>query len=1332
MFKVFIHFFLFLSFIQLIGCGGEGSESAAPEIKKLIPIASSGQDQVVMGSSQVTLTGSGSDVDGVIDHYQWKQVSGSEVNLSNTNSAISTFIAPDVSNSEMLTFSLTVTDNDGLQANDKVNITISPSIPENIAPTANAGSDMKVDEQTEVILSGKGDDSDGTIDSYTWSQTSGIQVDLTNNHLPELRFNSPITTQVEVLVFSLTVTDNGSLSDTDTISITIEPVNTAPIVNADTDLTVIEDKMINLSADVIDADGSIIFYLWQQTVGTPVNLLNKNAITANFITPTVTQVTTLTFELSATDNEGATSKDEINITVTPVNNSPTSFAGTDRTVDEQVAVILSGRGEDNDGTISGYHWLQISGTPIALSDTNSKTLSFTTPSLVQADVLSFSLKVIDNEGATDIDNINLTVNPINKAPIANAGNDKTVEENTSVTLVGSASDEDGTIVDYNWSQISGTEVNLSNKNTPTVSFISPNLTEIDILKFKLTVTDNEGSDDSSTVRVTVNPINNAPVVNAGIDQVVNEQTLVTLQGDATDNDGTISRYQWIQTIGTPVTLSNPASATTSFTSPLTIQEETLTFELRVTDNEDQTSTDILNVTVEPINVSPVVDAGINQTVSEQVLVTLNGSGSDEDGTIDSFKWLQTAGISVTLANDNTNSSNFISPNVTEQQTLIFSLTVSDNENATTTDSVSIIIEPQNSPPTANAGINQTVYKETLVTLSGVGTDIDGTIDNYLWQQVSGNPITLTNAHLASTSFIAPNIMIDEVFIFKLTVTDNNADSASDNISVLVTSNLAPIANAGPNQSTISAESVVLDASASSDNQGLMSYQWIQKDSTGVTVQLNNSTLAKPEFKAPILLTKQELIFEVTVTDEEGLTNSDEVHITITPSFSQTLTTSMDGRIIYVSNQDGDDSTAVVSNADEIDSPTNPNIAIYPFKTLAAAMSQLRDGYPDWILLKRGETWTDESFGIINKSGRSTSLPIVLSFYGGSGNRPIIKTGSLWGILANNKLTSYISILGLDFYAHTRDPNSSEYILNGEGNTGIAFVGGGSDILIEDTIVRYFKGGITVNSFDNKSYNNFTLKRSIISNNYSAPDKGHSQGIYISGVDGIVMEDNTFDLNGWHPDVNDATATMFNHNIYMQADNIGKNIIARNNIVSRASSHGIHGRAGGVFEDNLFIENSIGLQLGYRGTPLVSGTTALARNNVILSGKLMDPNLQNISTTRAVWGLYTESDALDNGGIVLAHDNIVANAKHFNNSNVDLTEVDGGTYTNNIMYNWNDVGDKLNPQWKNPDINIGNYMSSIGYNSTLDEFINQAKSRKLGEWEHKFSASAVNSFIRTGF
>lgn len=97
--------------------------------------------------------------------------------------------------------------------------------PVNQKPSANAGADQNVSEQTDVSIQGSGTDSDGSIASYSWEQTSGPQVTLSSSNQQNIEFTTPVAKEAAELVFVLTVTDNDGATASDSVVVTVNPVD---------------------------------------------------------------------------------------------------------------------------------------------------------------------------------------------------------------------------------------------------------------------------------------------------------------------------------------------------------------------------------------------------------------------------------------------------------------------------------------------------------------------------------------------------------------------------------------------------------------------------------------------------------------------------------------------------------------------------------------------------------------------------------------------------------------------------------------------------------------------------------------------------------------------------------------------------------------------------------------------------------------------------------------------------------------------------------------------------------------------------------------------------
>jgi hypothetical protein len=367
----------------------------------------------------------------------------------------------------------------------------------NQAPTANAGgpyppvTDTDNNGSQQVTLNGSGSsDSDGSITSYVWRE-SGIQI-----------ATGPTPNDVNLTVGShtitLTVTDNGGLTATDTVVITINapPANQAPTANAGSDQTVTDtdnngSQQVTLNGSgSSDSDGSIASYVWREG-GTQI---------ATGATPNVTlTVGGHTITLTVTDNGGLTATDTVVITVNaPANQAPTANAGSDQTVTDtdnngSQQVTLNGSGSsDSDGSIASYVWRE-GGTQIATGATPNVTLTVGSHTI--------TLTVNDNGGLTATDTVVITVNaPANQAPNADAGPDQLVIDYDNsggelVTLDGSgSSDPNGSITSYVWKEGS---TQIATGATPNVTLTVGSHT------ITLTVTDNGGLTATDTVVITV-------------------------------------------------------------------------------------------------------------------------------------------------------------------------------------------------------------------------------------------------------------------------------------------------------------------------------------------------------------------------------------------------------------------------------------------------------------------------------------------------------------------------------------------------------------------------------------------------------------------------------------------------------------------------------------------------------------------------------------------------------------------------------------------------------------------------------------------------------------
>ncbi|MBN8550890.1 MAG: hypothetical protein J0M12_16375, partial [Deltaproteobacteria bacterium] len=249
----------------------------------------------------------------------------------------------------------------------------------------------------------------------------------------------------------------------------------------------------------------------------------------------------------------------------------------------------------------------------------------------------------------------------------------------------------------------------------------------------------------------------------------------------------------------------------------------------------------------------------------------------------------------------------------------------------------------------------------------------------------------------------------------------------------------------------------------------------------------------------------------------------------------------DARVIYVSSSTGNNANAGTLAA--------------PLQSISAGLAMLRNGMPDHLRLKRGDSW-NETLGSWTKSGRVVGSgaqavvePIVVEAYGDEAlPRPRLNCGTARCFDRNVRGSSNwprvdnIALVGLHLSAAQN---------RGCNDVGVSVLGPTKNLLLEDLLVENFSYGISLQGYqtseDSSIVENVTVNRSLILDNHC--NGAHGQGLYASRTYGITLTDNVFDKNGWLAGYD--TPDMFKHNIYI--DVLTSDLVLRGNIIADASS-----------------------------------------------------------------------------------------------------------------------------------------------------------------------------------
>jgi PKD repeat protein len=360
-----------------------------------------------------------------------------------------------------------------------------------------------------------------------------------------------------------------------------------------------------------------------------------------------------------------------------------------------------------------------------------------------------------------------------------------------------------------------------------------------------------------------------PIAKAGVDRDIQQDATAYLDGSASvDNDGDITSYSWVQTAGYTVTIENSSSAKTSFYAPTTNLADQLTFELTVTDNEGEQSTDSVTLSVKDLNKPPVAKASFDQTVDSGTTVTLNGNNSADPNPSDSisYTWLQTNGELVTLDDDSSITPSFTAPTVGSTEELIFRLTVTDSAGLSSSDDVSVFVKPLADDSTLSASFNMAPDAGSAPLIVSLdASDSTGRIVSYRW--IAGNQAAIGK----NATIVLPE---PGTYTVNLTVKDDSGATAETEKTIVVSApNTAPTAEITLDKiDGIAPLTVSADASSSEDKENnIVSYTWTTSD--GQTAEGIN-----PSFTFEVSGFKK---ITLVVTDEQGKTDKASEYVNVT-------------------------------------------------------------------------------------------------------------------------------------------------------------------------------------------------------------------------------------------------------------------------------------------------------------------------------------------------------------------------------------------------------------------------------------------------------------------
>ena len=651
-------------------------------------------------------------------------------------------------------------------------------------------------------------------------------------------------------------------------------IGNGPPTATDVEASTPEDTAVALALIASDPEGDPLTF----AVAPPANGTLTGAAPLLTYTPHADFHGVDVFTFTVSDANSTSAAATVTVTVTPVNDAPGAHAGAARSVPERTAVVLDGSGSsDVDGDSLTYAWSQEDGPSVILDLSDPVRPTFVAPDVPRAGAaLAFALVVSDGTASSVPAGVTITVTDVNRVPAA-ADQQVDTDEDTPVDFTLGATDPDDDELTF--------EVGAPAHGT--LSGVAPHLTYTPAAdfhgadQFTFTVSDGIATSTPAMVAVTVAPVNDVPVADAGPDQTAAEGTTVVLDGSASaDADDDPLTFVWTQVDGPAVALDLTDPIRPTFAAPdVPPAGDAVTLELVVHDGTESSQADRVVVAITSTNRPPVVvDAALGTAEDTAATIGIDATDPDDDALAleagpAAHGTVTASGLDVTYT-----------PEADFHGADQFAVTVRDPEGLSASARVFVTVTPVNDAPVAHAGADQTVREGDAVTLDGTGShDVDGDALAWAWEQVAGPAVALQGAGTAQPTFVAPDVEpAGAVLSFRLVVSDGRADSGPAHVNVVVTSvNRAPVAEAGPPQTVSGGAAVTLDGSASFDPDGdPLSYRWLQL--AGPAVELTGADTARPVLTAPLLGMRVVLTFELTVGDGAEA-SADTVDITVDPA-----------------------------------------------------------------------------------------------------------------------------------------------------------------------------------------------------------------------------------------------------------------------------------------------------------------------------------------------------------------------------------------------------------------------------------------------------------------
>ncbi len=647
---------------------------------------------------------------------------------------------------------------------------------------------------------------------------------------------------------TVTVHDtDGASGQDDTVAIITNGGNEPPVADANGPYNGEVGVPVTLDATASTADGEIVQYDWNYGDGTDTDVDVGPTPSHTYETAGIFRAVVI-----VTDNNDLGDATGGLVFIGEGSEPPIADADGPYTGTTGIAVDFDGTlSDDLDGDIVQYDWDWGDGTAAEINAGPTPSHIYTAAGTGPYTVI---LTVTDDDSLTDTNDTTASIDQPNLPPVADANGPYTGTVNVAVLFDATGSvDPDGGDLQYDWNYGDGTDTDVDVGPTPSHAYVTANLYRAVVI----VTNDNDLGDATGSLVYIAAADNLPPVADAGGPYTGMVNVAVNFDGSGSTADGGSLQYDWNYGDGTATEINAGPVPTHAYATDGLFRAL-----LIVTDDDGIGDANGSLVFIDLPAQDPVANAGGPYTGAAGVAVNFDGSDSiDPDGNITQYDWDYDDGSPLDIDVGESPSHVYAASGIYNP-----TLTVTDNDSRTGSDSTSASIGTGNQAPVADAGGPYPGVKDVAVTFDGTGSsDPDGGSLVHSWDFGDGSPLGsgVSPTHTYTTAGVR-NVI--------LTVTDDADTPASDSASALIASGTAPpVADIGGPYDGFVGIPVHFDGTSSSDpDGGKLRYAWDFGDST-------NASGASPTHTYVVSGT-----FDVTlrVIDDSAKTDTDDTSVVI--------------------------------------------------------------------------------------------------------------------------------------------------------------------------------------------------------------------------------------------------------------------------------------------------------------------------------------------------------------------------------------------------------------------------------------------------------------------